>query len=147
MGQQQQQQHNYFTNMIKRYNGNTEFVSLLKPEQIQRSAKERIFREMVRGQIDYSLFGIYFENPKFLENLIVAAQNELENYNTIFCALDFYDNTFPGNSNVFYNKGKFIALINIFSVLCDRLYKVKMDGNIGHLTDIQYVLKNYSKYI
>ena len=41
-------------------------MRFLKPEQIQRAAKERIFREMARGQIDYGQFGKYYLDGKFL---------------------------------------------------------------------------------
>ena len=142
-----QQQNNYFTTMIKRYNGNGDFVNFLKPEQIQRSAKERIFREMVRGQIDYSIFGIYFEDPKFLENLIVACENELSNYSTVAMSLDFFDSYYPGNNNVIFNKNRYNSLVQIYTVLRDKLFAVKITGNVGCLTDIQYILKDLSKIL
>jgi len=134
-------QNNYFTATLKKYpEGN--FIALLKPEQIQRSAKERIFREMVRGQIDYTDFGAYFQDSKFLENLLIAAQDELNN-NTIICnALYLLDQKNPGNVDVFNLLNKYNTLCYIFNVLVNRLTGVKMEGNIGYLTDIQYILAN-----
>lgn len=142
-----QQQNNYFTTMLRRYNGNQEFIHYLKPEHIQRSAKERIFREMVKGQIDYSQFGIYFQDTKFLENLLVAAENELSNYTTVKMSLEFFDANFPGNSNVIFNLNKYSSLCVIFTVLYDKLYATKVSGNVGCLVDIQYILKDFNKYI
>lgn len=138
-------QNNYFTNMIQKYNGNADFVLFLKPEQIQKSAKEKIFRDMVRGNIDYAQFGFYYQNSKFLENLIVAANDELINAQVISNALLFFDTYNPGDLNVARIRTKQQMLVNIFSCIYTRLMQVKMSGDIGFLTDIQYVLKDYAK--
>ena len=97
---------------------------------------------MVRGQIDYTDFGAYFQDSKFLENLLIAAQDELNN-NTIICnALYLFDQKNPGNVDVFNLLNKYNTLCYIFNVLVNRLTGVKMEGNIGYLTDIQYILAN-----
>ena len=137
---------NYFTTMISRYN-NEDFVPLIKPEQIQRSAKERIFREMVRGQIDYTVHGKYFQDNKFLENLLVAANDEYNNCVAISNALSFYDIHCPGQIGVVRNNIKYANLVSIYYILYNKLYSIKVDGNIGVLTDIPYVLKEYSKFM
>ena len=136
---------NYFTSMQQRF-GTNDFIVALKPEQIQKSAKERIFREMVRGQIDYSLFGSYYEDPKFLDNLIIAANNEWENSQAIYRALKLLDMNAPGDIIVIRNLQRYEILQYIYSVISSRLYAIKMSGNIGDLTDIAYVLKDYSKH-
>ena len=64
---------NYIQNMKKQYGDN--WINLLRPEDIQRSAK-RVFKEMIRNQIDYEKDGNWFNEAKFLDNLIIAAQNE-----------------------------------------------------------------------
>ncbi len=138
-------QMNYFLSMIQKYNGNRDFILFLKPEQIQRSAKEKIFREMVRGQIDYAQFGIYYQNGKFLENLIVAANDELVNAQVITNALRFFDMYNPGDLNVARIITKQQMLVNIYNCIYSRLMQVKMTGDIGYLTDIQYVLRDYAK--
>ena len=142
-----QQQNNYFTNMISRFNGNENFIIALKPEHIQRSAKERIFREMIKGQIDYTQFGNYFLDSKFLENLIIAADNELTNNSVISTALQFYDMNFPGDVNIRYNTLKYQNLVIIYQNLLYRLQMVKESGNIGYLTDFQYVIRENTKFI
>jgi hypothetical protein len=137
---------NYFQQTISRYNSQ-QFVQFLKPEQIQRAAKERLFREMVRGQIDYGKYGQYFLDPKFLENLIIAADNELKNNNVCSLALSYYDCSFPGNQDVIYNKSRFVNLCIIYNNILQRLMTVKATGNVGVMTDIPYVLSSYRNVI
>ncbi len=133
----------WFANMIRRYPDMPNFVKLLKPEMIQRSAKERIFREMIRGQINYSEYGQYFLDNKFLENAIIAAQDEL-NYNiTLRDALVFYDFNCPGQQNVINARAKHENLVYVFNVILNKLMEVKYTDNIGAITDIQYVLGSY----
>ena len=137
---------NYFTSSIKHY-GTEDFIVMLKPEEIQRAAKERIFREMVRGRIDYTQFGQYFLDSKFLSNLIIAADNELTNNVVISQALEFYDLNFPGHYEVIHNRTKHGNLVFIYRVLLERLRQLEVDGNVGVLTDIQYVLNGIKQYI
>lgn len=137
---------NYFTSSIKHY-GRDDFIVLLKPEEIQRSAKDRIFREMVRGRIDYVQFGQYFLDSKFLSNLIVAADNELTNNVVVSQALEFYDLNFPGHLEVIHNRTKHENLVIIYRVLLERLRQLEVSGNVGVLTDIQYVLNGIKQYI
>lgn len=145
MGNNNSKQNNYFTTMIQRYNGNVDFILFLKPEQIQKSAKERIFREMAKGQIDYGQFGIYYQNCKFLENLIVAANDEMVNSQIITNALRFYDVNYPGDLNVTRVMTKQQMLLNMYTCIYSRLLNVKATGNVGCLTDIAYVLGDITK--
>jgi hypothetical protein len=136
-------QNNYFVSMQRRFN-REDFIVCLKPEQIQRSAKERIFREMVRGQIDYSVYGGYFLDSKFLENLLIAADNELRNNSCVAEALGYYDmHVCPGSALVISNKTRYEQLRYIYSILCSRLNALKLTGDIGTLIDIQYVLADF----
>lgn len=137
---------NYFTSSIKHW-GTDDFIPLLKPEDIQRSAKERIFREMVRGKIDYTQFGRYYLDSKFLANLIVACDNELTNNAVIARALELYDTVDPGHIEIIHNRTRYTYLVSIYSLLLDRLRTLEVTGNVGVLTDIQYVLNGINKYI
>jgi len=141
------QQNNYFTMMLNKYNGNENFIVALKPEQIQRSAKERIFREMIRGQIDYTKYGKYFADTKFLENLIIAADNELTNNSVVSTALQFYDLNYPGDVNIRYNVARYNNLTIIYNAILYRLMMIKQTGDIGWLTDLQHVVRENSKFI
>ena len=88
---------NFITNMMKQFGEN--WIVALKPEDIQRSGK-RIFKEMVRGNYDYQKIGNYFLDGKFLDNLIIAASNELE-INTLYLnAVSFYRDSFPQIPNI-----------------------------------------------
>ena len=140
---QQKQENNFFSNMKKKYDGVPNFVWYLKPEQIQKSAKDRIFREMIRGQISYDDNGQYFQDSKFLENLIIAAQDELINNSTIRDALVYYDSSLPGNQNVITLRARYENLVYIYNVLYNKLMNVKMSGNVGCLIDIQNILGAY----
>ena len=60
---------NFFKQNISRL-GET-FISLLTPEQIQVQAK-RIVKELVRGEIEFEKYGMYFLDLKFLDNLILG---------------------------------------------------------------------------
>jgi hypothetical protein len=135
-------QNNYFTSMNQKYK-TSEFVFYLKPEQIQKAAKDRIFKEMIQGRIDYSIFGFYFNDSKFLENLLIAAQDELINNSTLRDALALYNTTYPGVQNAMNLFSRHDALSRIYSVLFDKLTFVKSTGNVGYLADIQYVLAAY----
>ena len=137
----------YFDAMLRRYPDVPNFVTMITPQQIQRSAKERIFREMVRGQIDYEEHGQYFSDSKFLENLIVAANDELNSKIVIRQALTFYDMTFPGQQSVIVERARHENLAFVYQTILDRLNYVKMTNNIGYLTDIQYVLNGYRNII
>ena len=112
-----QVQNNYFTSNIRRYN-REDFVCMMKPEQIQRDAKNRIFRELVQGKIDYSIYGKYFLEPKFIDNLIISADNELRNNTTI-----------------------------LNQTILNRLNLVRMYSNVGYLTDLSAVLVNQRTFI
>lgn len=135
-------QNNYFTAMNMKYK-RSDFVFYLKPEQIQKSAKDRIFKEMIQGKIDYSIFGMYFNDSKFLENLLIAAQDELINNSTIRDALGLYNMNYPGNQAAMNLYNRHDAYARIFSVITDKLVNVKNTGNVGYLADIQYVLAPY----
>lgn len=126
-----------------RQNGE-DFIMYLKPDVIQRSAKQRIFREMVQGLYDYSVYGKYFTEPKFFENLLIAAADELQSNIVIRDALTLYDLQYPGNNLTVILKGKYISLVYVYQVLYDRLTAMKMSGyNVGYLADISGVLYQY----
>lgn len=135
------EQNNYFTSSIRRFNTD-DFITCLKPEQIQRSAKERIFREMVNGQIDYQKFGKYFLDSKFMDNIIIAAQNELTNNTCVSTALNLYDSMYPGNPDMSYNRIVYAQRANAFTYIIDRLGVSKNTENPSYLMDIHLRLGN-----
>ena len=133
---------NYFDQTIRQYG--EDFVYCLTPDNIQRSAKRRIFKEMVQGQIDYSIHGKYFSDPKFFENLLIASWDELQNNSILLSALREYDLHHPGDNRVIINVGRYNSLVYIFTVLYNKLYYMKQDNyNVGHLADISAQLYQY----
>lgn len=139
-------ENNYFSSNIKRWD-REDFLWQMRPEIIQRDAKNRIFREMVQGKIDYEKYGKYYLDPKFLENLIITASNELSNNSIVYIALENLDRSFPGNMEIVSNKTRYAGFVQIYSVLLNRLEAVKATGNIGYLVDIQYVLFDYKNIL
>lgn len=133
----------YFGAMRHRYANTPNFIWYLKPEQIQKSAKERIFKEMIRGQIDYAQNGQYFQDPKFLDNVIIAARDELNNNTIIRDALKYTDMCFPGDLNRITLLSRYESLVVVFNEIYNRLYRLKFSGNIGELADLQYIMGNY----
>lgn len=132
----------YFGAMRKKFQ-NDNIVWYLKPEDIQKAAKNRIFREMVSGVINYSENGKYFQDSKFLENLILAAQNELTNNIIIRDALRMYNYTFPGHMEAGKLGARYENLTIIMNTILNKLNEVKFTGNIGVLTDIQRTFGHY----
>jgi hypothetical protein len=140
-------QNNYFTGLEKKYPGDPNPIVHLKPEQIQKSAKDRIFKEMVKGQIDYSQYGQFFFDPKFIGNLLIAANDELNNNPSLREALVFYDLHYPNNPKIITLLNKHTGLMQIYGVLVDKLNMVSTYDNIGYLTDISYILANFRNII
>ena len=143
VGNKPKQDMSYFGTMKRKFQDVPNFVWYLKPEQIQKSAKERIFREMVRGNIDYSENGQYFQDTKFLENLIIAAQDELINNTIIRDSLRHYNYYFPGQVEVMKLLARYENLVYVMNVIYSKLNETKYTDNIGPLTNIQYILGSY----
>ena len=138
---------NYFTSMISRF-GTTDIMSELDADTIQRDAK-RVFREMIKGRIDLGKYGVYFQDPKFTDNLLVACETEY-NYNYAnSVALTFYDNTYPGDRQINYNKYVANVLCTCYGAILTRLQALKasMYTNIGVLTDIPIILRDYKDFV
>ena len=102
---------------------------------------------MVKGEIDYTRHGKFFLEPKFLENLIIAAKDELRNKNTILYSLVFYDYNFPGNPDIIYNRTLHENLVYIYNTIVSKLNALKYCGDIGVMVDIRYILRGCQKYM
>ena len=137
---------NYFTSSINKYN-TEDFVTLMAPEEIQRDCK-RIVREIIKGKIDFTKWGRYFQDPKFTDNLLIACEAEF-NFNTQnVIALKVYDLQFPGSKQVWYNSYVSSVLATCYGTVLNRLQALKMSmyENIGILTDIPVVLRDYKNF-
>lgn len=129
----------YIQQMFNQYG--PEWINCLRPEDIQRNAK-RVIKDMVKGTISYEQFGNSFLDMKFLENLIISINNELQinmlNYNSCI----FYYQHFPETLNLNAHIGHLDRLNVIYNTVLERLNYVKMTGNIGYLADISGLLFN-----
>lgn len=135
---------NYITNMIRQFGEN--WIVALKPEDIQRSGK-RIFKEIVKGQYDYEQTGKYFLDGKFLDNLIIAASNELEINTLYYNAITFYMQYNPQIPNISVQQTHLQILCYIYNMIYTRLCTVKETGNIGCMHDISAFLYSYRNHL
>ena len=146
----------YFDNMKQLY-GDNWFVGL-SPETIQKQSN-RIFKEMVKGYIDYEKYGQYFLDGKLTDNLIISASNELEVNSLLLESLKYYSrvafNFDQTVKTVVLSYGPTVgtelthleALCNIYSVLLNILKMVKESYSIGPLANIVGILYNVRNHI
>ena len=135
---------NYIQNMEKQFGEN--WIASLRPEDIQRSGK-RIFKEMVRGNIDYQQHGKYFLDSKFLDNLIISVRNELEVNTLLFNAVTFYKMYNMDAPNVSVQLTHLQSLCYIYNTILYRLTSVRNTGNIGWLADLSGLLYNHRNHL
>lgn len=135
---------NYFQDMENRYNNNEEnWIVSQTPQDIQKSARKRIFREMVNGGYDYEKYGKYFLNPKILENITVAASNEMATYALLYNAVGYYRQVYPNYPNIGIEFTHINNMYYIYSVIYNKLIALKNTENIGILVDIPALLYPY----
>lgn len=135
---------NYIRTMINQFGEN--WIVALKPEDIQRSGK-RIFKEMIKGQINYEQEGNYFLDGKFLENLIISCNNELEINTLYYNAVSFYQISFPNIPNIAPQLTHLQIMCHIYSTILYKLNGVKETGNIGCLADTSALLYSYRNHL
>jgi hypothetical protein len=139
---------NYFQDMEQRFGGGDEYwVTAQTPQDIQRSAHKRIFREMVNGAYDYEKVGKYFQDPKILENITVAALNDLQTYELYYNAVGLYKYYYPAYDNIGWEFTHITNLRYIFSVIYNKLCELKATNNVGVLFDIPMLLGPYKSDI
>ena len=93
-----QKANNYFSINIQKYGEN--FIAQKSPQDIQRDAKKKIFKDMVFGNIDYDTYGQYFTDANFLDNLITVAMIERAVHEVTGKALYDYSLNYNGNPEV-----------------------------------------------
>lgn len=91
-----QKSNNYFSINAQKFGDN--FIAQKSAQDIQRDAKKKLFKDMVFGNIDYSVYGQYFTDATFLDNLITVAKNERDVHLVESDALKQYDLTHPGGT-------------------------------------------------
>jgi hypothetical protein len=118
----------------------------VKPEDIQRSSR-RIFKEMIRAQVDYERVGQYFLDAKIMDNLIIAASNELEINTMLFNATTFFQLYNPNYPNLGSEISHLQALCYIYNVILEKLKGVKYYNNIGILADVAALLSTVRNHL
>lgn len=68
--------------------------------EIQKDARKRIFKDMVFGNIDYAKYGSYFMNARFLEQLIIVSEEEMEKHGLLHQGARLLDIMYPGTPKV-----------------------------------------------
>lgn len=135
---------NYFKDMEQRYNNNGDnWIAGQTPQDIQKSARKRIFREMVNGAYDYEKVGKYFLDPKILENITLAASNEIDTYTLLYNAVGYYRQACPGYPNIGLELSHITNMLYIYSVIYNKLVQLKGTQNIAVLIDIAPMLYPY----
>lgn len=134
----------YIESMVKTFGD--DWIVAMSPETLQRQGR-RIAKDMVRGSINYEVYGKYFLDAKFLENLIIACSNEYEVVSLHYNAMIMYQQYYPFIPNI-------MAVINhdwcesyIFGTIIQRLNNLKYSGNLGELYDIAGVLAAYKNHL
>lgn len=135
---------NYFETNIQRFG--EDFLDFKKAEEIQRDCKF-IFKDMVYGNIDYEKHGMYFMEPRFLEQLIIKSEIDSQKHNLKYMALyEFsikYNNMEASQlaaieANMFY----------IMNTIHEQLLLVKYNNyNISYLTYLPSKLRDYRNTI
>ena len=136
----------YLESMVKQWG--PDWIVAVKPENIQRSCK-RIVRDMIQNNVDYEKYGQYYLDSKFIENLIIACNNEYEEAVLHYNALTFY---WQYNMNAqIPNIGSLVehdrCLTFIYATVITKLNNVKLTGNIGELYDIGATLFQYRNHL
>lgn len=134
----------YFEQMIKSMGEN--FINLVTPDKIQNAAK-KVAREMVKGEINYQVYGKYIMDPKFLDNFIIALTNEVETDSLYYNAVLLYRQTYPDYPNINIQLNHLGILCNVYSTILNRLYMIRETGNIGCLVDITAMLYQYRTHL
>jgi len=134
----------YFDNMIKNYGEN--WLVAMSPESIQKYSN-RIVKDMVKGTIDYEKYGRYFLDGKFIDNLMVAINNDYEISSLHYNALLFYQQAYPNTPNLSIHINHDYALMIVYQTILAKLQQVKMDMNIGWLADTSAVLYQYRNHL
>ena len=84
----QQKRENYFEMNLKDHDEN--FINNRSPQDLQKDARKRIFKDMIYGNVDYEVFGKFYTNPNFIDALITTASVEAQKHSITSLALEQY---------------------------------------------------------
>ena len=138
---------NYFQTNIQRFG--EDFLDFKKAEEIQRDCKF-IFKDMVFGNIDYEKYGMYFMEPRFLEQLIIKSEIDAKKHNLKYIALHEFSIRY-NNTDAAQLAAIEANMFHIMNTINEQLLLVKYNNyNISYLTylpsklrDFRNTIKNY----
>lgn len=134
----------YIDNMVRNFGDN--WIVSVNPENIQRSVK-RIVKDMVKNTIDYEKHGKYFLDSKFIDNILIACNNELEEASLHYNALVFYYQYYPQIPNIGPLINHDQIMMFIYTTIINKLEIVRMTENIGELYDLSAILFQYRNHL
>lgn len=147
----QQKRENYFEMNIRDYGEG--FLRSRSSQDIQKDAKKRVFKDMIYNNIDYAKFGIYFQDPNFIDNLLTVAVSEGQKHAIAAEALrQYHFNTKdPVAYQMFVQHYNVAAIFNIIQY--DLEYVKHHDYDIAmltvfpqHIAQIITAKKDYSEF-
>lgn len=116
------------------------------PESIQRMIRN-VAKDMIYGNFNYEQDSKYILDPKVLDNLIIASENERDDNCLYYYAITSYMQQYPTVPNIAAHQTKFNTLWYIYGTISDKLKAVKATGNIAWLSDIPTILGGYKNYL
>lgn len=137
--------YNYIQNLVKQYGDN--WIVNFSSTDIQNRVAPRVFKDMVRGYINYETVGKYFLDSKLLENLIIACNNELEVNNLYAMSVEMFMQYYPQYPNISAHLNHLKCLVFIYNILNQKFQMVKETGNIGYFADISSILLGYKNHL
>ncbi len=116
------------------------------PESIQRMVRN-VAKDMIYGNFNYEQDSKYILDPKVIDNLIIASENERDDNCLYYYAITNYMQQYPTVPNIAGHQTKFNVLWYIYGTISDKLKAVKATGNIAWLSDIPTILGSYKNYL
>lgn len=114
-----------------------DFLDKKSATEIVKDAKRRIFKDMAYGNINYEKYGMYFTEPRFLDQLLIVAEDEMYNHQTMYQALTLLDQQRPGDIRIITLCSKENRLATVYGIIYSHLKYVKDTGyNISVLPNL-----------
>lgn len=141
------QRQSYFDQAVRDLGEN--FLSFKDVTTIQRDAKKRIFKDMAFGNINYEKYGIYFMDPRFIDNLIIAAEDEMTNHMYKAQSLYMFDMANPGIQKVIALQAFEARLWSAFTIIWQHMSYIKNTNysDISQLPNLTFAISQYAQDI
>ena len=135
------QRENYFQSNIAKYGEN--FIHNKTPKMLQFDAKNRLFKEMVNGFINYDEFGVYFTDPEYLDNLIAIA-NALNAEHAVISRACIEYSAAHGDVTASQLAARHNSAAIVFGTIAGALSQVKQSGY--NIQSLMYIVTATAPY-